>query len=72
MSRKFALSSTQFYTIEEIAKRLKVSVVTVRRWIKNGEIIAHKVGHQWRISEVDLELFLRERRGLNLMTNDEH
>lgn len=59
-------------TIPDVAERLKVAEITVRRWIKYGEIIAHKIGHQWRISEADLELFLRTRRGLNLMNSDDH
>ncbi len=72
MSRKLAPSPTLLFSIEQVAIRLNVSVVTVRRWIKRGELIAHKLGHMWRISEADFELFLRERRGLNLMVSDEH
>ncbi len=72
MSRKLAPSPTLFFSIEQVAVRLNVSVVTVRRWIKRGELIAHKLGHLWRISEADFELFLRERREVNLMVSDEH
>lgn len=59
-------------TIADVAKRLKVAEITVRRWIKYGEIIAHKIGRQWRISETDLDVFLHMRRGLNLMNSDDH
>ncbi len=59
MSRKLAPSPTLFFSIEQVAIRLNVSVVTVRRWIKRGELIAHKLGH-------------RERRDVNLMVSDEH
>jgi excisionase family DNA binding protein len=59
-------------TIADVAKRLKVAEITVRRWIKYREIIAHKIGRQWRISETDLDVFLRMRRGLNLMNSDDH
>jgi excisionase family DNA binding protein len=59
-------------TIPDVAKRLKVAEITVRRWIKDREIVAHKIGRQWRISETDLELFLRTRRGLNLMSSNDH
>ena len=58
-----------FCTIPDVADRLQVSVRTVRRWVKTGELIAHKLGVQWRISEVDLDLFLRTRRGVNLTDN---
>jgi excisionase family DNA binding protein len=33
----------------------------VRRWIDDGELAAYKLGRQWRISELDLKHFLRER-----------
>lgn len=59
-------ASTTMLSIAEIAKRLCVSDKSVRRWIKDGALIAHRLGRQWRVSERDLELFLRERRGLNL------
>ena len=37
--------------------------------IKSGELIAHILGAQFRISEGDYELFLRTRRGANLTKN---
>jgi len=49
-------------TLDEAAKALKVSTKTVRRWIKAGDLIAHRFGYQWRISEVDLQNFIRIRR----------
>jgi len=55
-----------FHTILGVAERLQVSVRTVRRWIDRGDLIAHKLGAQWRVSEADLELFLRTCRGANL------
>jgi len=41
---------------------LRVSVYTVRRWIKEGELPAYKVGRGWRISEADLSLWLGQQR----------
>jgi excisionase family DNA binding protein len=55
-----------FHTVPGVADHTRTSVKTVRRWISSGELIAHKLGAQWRISDVDLELFLRTRRGANL------
>lgn len=52
-----------FYSIEDIAAHLAVSDKTVRRWIKSGDLIAHRIGRQWRISRTDLETFLKLRRG---------
>ena len=59
-------------TIQEVAELCRVSHKTVRRWIKKGDLIAHRLGRQWRVSEGDLELFLRERRGLNLVSPHVH
>lgn len=59
-------------TIPDVAKRLKVAEITVRRWIKDREIVAYRLGRQWRISEADLEVYLRMRRGLNLMDSNDN
>lgn len=50
------------YTVAEIAHLLKVSTKKVRRWIKDGDLIAHRFGHQFRITESDLAVFIRQRR----------
>ncbi|MBT4626361.1 MAG: helix-turn-helix domain-containing protein [Rhodospirillales bacterium] len=52
-----------FLTIPDIAERLQVSDKTVRKWVKVGDLIAHLIGGQYRISEEDFSLFLRVRRG---------
>ena len=49
-------------TIEQTAKVLQVSSKTVRRWIDAGDLIAHRFGRQWRISETDLQSFIRMGR----------
>jgi excisionase family DNA binding protein len=47
-----------FLTPQEIADRLRVSVYTVRRWIKEGHLPAYKVGRGWRISESAIDDWL--------------
>ena len=54
-------------SIEKVAERCDISVRTVRRWIDCRELIAHRLGRQWRISEADLAAFLAVRRGANLV-----
>lgn len=44
----------EFLTIEEAAKRLKISPTTVYRMAKNGKLPAIKIGKVWRISSVKL------------------
>ncbi len=48
-------------TIREVAEYLRVDPKTVRRLIEDGELAAHKIGRQWRISESDLKKYLRDR-----------
>lgn len=52
----------QFLTLEDVADRLKISISTVRRWVKSSQLKALKVGNrgQYRIGEDDLEQFLAE------------
>ena len=44
----------EFYTVQEVAKILKVSEKTVYRLIKDGKLKAVKIG-QWRIKKEDLD-----------------
>lgn len=49
-------------TIDQTAEHLQVSSKTVRRWIKNGELVAYRIGRQLRISDADLSAFICPRR----------
>ena len=55
-------STSTLLTLNQTAETLQVSVKSVRRWIKSGELIAHRIGHQWRVSKPDLQTFIRARR----------
>lgn len=50
------------FTIKQTARQLNVSTKTIRRWIDAGDLDAHRFGHQWRISEPDLQTFIKMRR----------
>ena len=41
-------------TIDQVAQHLQVSTKTIRRWIDAGDLTAHRLGRQLRISEPDL------------------
>lgn len=49
-------------TIQDVADILQVSAKSVRRWIDTGDLVAHRLGRQWRISQGDLETFIKLRR----------
>jgi len=50
-------------TLEQVSERLQVSVKTVRRWIDAGDLVTHRFGRGLRVSEDDLQVFIRMRRG---------
>jgi excisionase family DNA binding protein len=54
-----SLMSASFVSPEEIAQHLRVTRRTVYRWIETGKLRAYKAGEHWRITERDLEDFLR-------------
>ena len=52
-----------FLNPQEISDLLRVSVQTVRRWIKEGSLPAYKVGpRMWRIRKTDLDEWLDRQR----------
>ena len=61
MKRTHDANLESLLTIRDVAKRCRVDEKTVRRWIDRGELAAHKLGRQWRISERDLRKFLNDR-----------
>lgn len=50
----------RWYSVQEVADALGVSVATVRRFVRQGKIGAVRTGHLWRIPESSLTEF-RER-----------
>lgn len=53
------MTNEQYYTIEEVAKTLKVAYLTVYRWIQSGKLVAYKAGKQYRIKQADLDGFVK-------------
>ena len=52
----------KFFTIAEVAESLCVATRTVRRWIKAGDLVVHRVGGVVRIAEDDFRSFLAVHR----------
>jgi len=53
----------RFYTIAHIADVLEVSTRTVRRWIAEELLVAHRINGLVRVSETDFRAFLNAHRG---------
>lgn len=50
-------------TLQETAKWLNVSAVTVRKLLRAGELRGKKVGRQWRIPPVAIRKYLEMNNG---------
>ncbi len=51
-------------TVDQVADRLQVNEQTVRRWLRDGELMGIAFGGRtgWRVSSEDLATFLDRRR----------
>lgn len=50
----------EFYTAEELAKKLRVNIMTIYRYIKAGKIKAYKFGKEFRVEKSEFESFLKK------------
>lgn len=53
--------STEWLSVEDIAKELSVTIDTVRAWIRHKKLRAYRVGRDYRIKRVDYVKFLEDR-----------
>ena len=60
--RRHQRDPMNFYTIAEVAELLAVTTRTIRRWIKAGDLVAHRMGGVVRIADDDLRAFLALHR----------
>lgn len=52
----------EYLSPTEISKLFNVSPITVRRWIKRGNLKAYKLSKDIRVNKSDLNSFLEQRR----------
>lgn len=48
-------------TVLEVARRLNVSIFTIRELLNDEELPGYKVRNRWRIKEQDLDNFINKR-----------
>ncbi len=57
------MSEEEMLTADEVAKIMKVSIKTVRKWVQLGELATIPIGtREYRISRRDLNAFIEEQR----------
>lgn len=48
----------KFLTVQEVAKNLRVSTMTIYRLIEAGELSATRIGRSYRISRANINAYL--------------
>jgi excisionase family DNA binding protein len=51
------LGEIKLYSVQELAKSLDVTTVTLRAYIKQGKLKARKMGGKWYVSEESLKSY---------------
>jgi excisionase family DNA binding protein len=54
------MSEVKFLTIAEVAAKMRVSKMTVYRLVHGGELPAVRVGRSFRVTEEDVNEYLRK------------
>jgi excisionase family DNA binding protein len=62
MINRIDMISEQYYSIEEVSKILKVTYLTVYRWVQSEKLYACKAGKQYRIKKCDLDKFINVKK----------
>jgi len=52
------MTQDNFYTADELAKELKLNVMTIYRYIKAKKLKAYKIGKEFRIDKEEFNKFL--------------
>ena len=56
------MEDKEYYTIKEVAKILRVDPRSIKKMIKEGKIVALKLGERiTRIHKLDIPTFIREK-----------
>lgn len=56
------MSAKEFYSAEDLAKKLEVNIMTIYRYIKAGKLKAYKLGKEFRIDKKEFESFLNRAK----------
>lgn len=54
------MKNKEFYLVSELADALRVSHMTIYRYIKAGKVRAYKIGKEFRIGKSEFQKFLNK------------
>jgi predicted site-specific integrase-resolvase len=52
------MNETPIYNLKDLSKKLKISIRTLREYVKSGELKAKKIGKAYYVTEISLMAFL--------------
>ena len=52
------MNETPVYNLKDLSKKLKISIRTLRKYIKRGDLKARKIGKAYYVTEPNLMAFL--------------
>lgn len=52
----------EYYSVEQISEMLKIHPKTIQRYIREGKLLASKIGKSWRITGHDLSIFIENSK----------
>lgn len=55
---------SKLYTVKEIAEALQMDIETIRRYIYRKDLVAYKIGKEWRIKEEDFNKFIQKESNM--------
>jgi len=54
----FELEGIKLYSLKDLSSELKVSIITLRKYVRNGKLKAQKIGRKLYVSEKNLRAYL--------------
>lgn len=65
------MQDNEMLTADDVAKIMRVSLKTVRKWVQSGDLASIPIGsREYRISRSDLEAFIEERKRRGKSTDE--
>lgn len=54
----------KYYTTKELADMLQLTERGIQKWIREGKLVAYKMGREYRIEEKDFRAFMENRKNV--------
>lgn len=52
----------EFYTLEQLSNEINMAVPSLRKFIKDGQLKAYKIGNRYMVTREDINAWLKDNR----------